>query len=399
MRLTERLARARDNLHARKRIFLAMPWRSQILLYVVVFCTCAAIGVLPTMMMLGAMPVRYVLLYAGFSGSVGVIVTVASLRTIKSFAAAAAFAIVAELILIRWVPTFHAPTSLDAAGVAAARARLGAIMAVALGGIIIAYRAVFTLIGREGRRYWGAHAEIQLAHGIHHALVPPVAGEGASLAWCGVSHPSGEVGGDLVDVIDRPDGPRAWIGCVADVSGHGVAAGLVMAMFKTALRGAVDDAADTGALVTRVNAVLAPLCEPNMFVTAAVLRRVDARAFECVLAGHPPFLCWRAHERRTEWVGEPQLAMCLAPDTRYVSRLLAVAPGDLVVAVTDGLLEVFDAADHDLGRAGVAHALDGIDETTALGEIERRLFEACRRHGRQTDDQTALIVRVGPEAA
>jgi len=48
----------------------------------------------------------------------------------------------------------------------------------------------------------------------------------------------------------------------------------------------------------------------------------------------------------------------------------------------------------ELGRAGIARALDGIDEATPLDELERRLFEVCRRHGRQTDDQTVLIVRV-----
>jgi serine phosphatase RsbU (regulator of sigma subunit) len=79
--------------------------------------------------------------------------------------------------------------------------------------------------------------------------------------------------------------------------------------------------------------------------------------------------------------------------------MLAVAPGDLVIAVTDGLLEVVDRADRELGRAGVAHALDGIDDATPLDELERRLFETCRRHGRQADDQTVLIVRVGREAA
>jgi serine phosphatase RsbU (regulator of sigma subunit) len=394
MRLLGGLARARDSLYARQRVFRAMPWRSQFLLYVVVFCTFAPIGVLTKMTTLGAVPVPYMLLYAGLWGCFGVTSVFASLRAIKALPVVVAVALMVSLALVRWGPTSPVPSSLDAAGIATARNTLSIIMLVTIGAIVTAYRAAFALLSREGHRHWGEQQEIQLAHGIHVALVPAVAGERASMAWRGVSHPSGEVGGDLVDVIDRPDHKPAWIGCVADVSGHGVAAGLLMGMFKTALRGAVNDATDMGALVTRVNAVLTPLCEPNMFVTAGALRRADARTFEYVLAGHPPILCWRARDRRTEWVGESQLAMCLVAETRYESRALAVAPNDLVIVVTDGLLEVFDRADRELGRAGIARALDGIDEATPLDELERRLFEACRRHGRQTDDQTVLIVQV-----
>lgn len=162
------LARIRDSLRARQQVFRTLPWRSQLLLYVFALCTFAFIGVLPRMTMLGAVPVRYVLLCAGVWGGVGVVVVLAGLRTIKFLPVAVI--VIAGLTFIRWMPTFNTPSSIDAAGVAAARTNLEAIMAVTIGAIVIAYRGVFTLVTREGRRYWGAHAELQLAHGIHSAL-------------------------------------------------------------------------------------------------------------------------------------------------------------------------------------------------------------------------------------
>jgi len=79
------------------------------------------------------------------------------------------------------------------------------------------------LLGRA--RYFRTYNEIAMAGEIHRALVPPIQKTIASFEVYGISVPSGEVGGDLVDVTD--DG-QSWTGYVADVSGHGVSAGLLI---------------------------------------------------------------------------------------------------------------------------------------------------------------------------
>ena len=93
--------------------------------------------------------------------------------------------------------------------------------------------------------YLRARAEIELARQIHQVLVPAVARTVGEYEFAGFSAPSGDVGGDLVDVVSHGTdlwSPRAggaadgWFGYVADVSGHGVSSGLVMGMFKSALR-------------------------------------------------------------------------------------------------------------------------------------------------------------------
>jgi serine phosphatase RsbU (regulator of sigma subunit) len=113
-------------------------------------------------------------------------------------------------------------------------ARLSVLGTVRIVMSLVAYASFTAVLRLEGERSIGAHTEIRLAREIHTALVPLMAGRVAGLEWYGVSHPSGEVGGDLVDVVSDASG--TWTACVADVSGHGVAAGVLMGMFKTALR-------------------------------------------------------------------------------------------------------------------------------------------------------------------
>ena len=87
------------------------------------------------------------------------------------------------------------------------------------------YAAFLSFFIREGRRYFKVHAEMQLAHEIHQVLVPPIALRLPEYEIVGFSQPSGEVGGDLVDVVESGAG---WVAYLADVSGHGVAPGVVL---------------------------------------------------------------------------------------------------------------------------------------------------------------------------
>lgn len=59
------------DLRARQRVVRGMPRRSQILVYLVVFCTAASLGLLPKILDLGAVPMPFVFLYAGVWGTVG----------------------------------------------------------------------------------------------------------------------------------------------------------------------------------------------------------------------------------------------------------------------------------------------------------------------------------------
>lgn len=198
------------------------------------------------------------------------------------------------------------------------------------------------------------------------------------------------MGGDLADVVEHP---RGWSATVADVSGHGVAAGVLMGMFKTAFRASLDDARDVADVVTRINRVISPLRQPHMFITTACLREVAPGRIEYVLAGHPPMLHISHATGTSAWVGDSQLALALLDETTYTSGELVLAQGDILVIVTDGLLEVFDRADRELGLDGLKAAATSAALTGSLRDVEQAIFAACAAHGVQLDDQTALLIQ------
>ena len=125
---------------------------------------------------------------------------------------------------------------------------VGAILALVAG-----YVLFIVFFSVEGVRYFRAHTEIALAREIHQALVPPIHQTIPPFEIYGASVPSGEVGGDLVDLVPDSTG---WTAYVADVSGHGVSPGVLMAMFKTAVRTRMLDGCPAGQLLEGANPVV-----------------------------------------------------------------------------------------------------------------------------------------------
>jgi len=263
----------------------------------------------------------------------------------------------------------------------------GAIAAL-MGG----YSLFIHFINSSASRYLRVRTEIDLARDIHRVLVPPIDCRIGSVEFYGWSFASGEVGGDLVDVVEDGDG---WLGYVADVSGHGVASGVVMGMFKSALRARRLAGASLPALLTDVNSVLIPLKPAASFVTVAAVHGCGTR-IECAVAGHHPIL--RVRDGKADLLTSPQLAIGMFPDVTYDAHSIDWQPGDLLALVTDGLIEVFDAQDRELGLAGAGRVLVE-NHHRPLAEIADRLLAQARQHGPQLDDQTVLLIRYFSNAA
>jgi len=261
---------------------------------------------------------------------------------------------------------------------------IGAMILV-IGGYIL----FLTFFQREGARYFKAHTEIRLASEIHGALVPSFVLQIGEFELHGVSQPSGEVGGDLVDVI--LEGNR-WFGYVADVSGHGVPAGVMMAMVKSAIRMHWIRSQEASSLMEPLNSVVRAVRAPDMFVTFAYLQSDGGTSLRFSLAGHLPILHFKA---ATGTVAEHSIVnfpLGLFPQPEFETSEIQCAPGDVLVVLTDGLTEVFDRNEAELGLEPLKRALRE-SGAEPLEQISLSLQRTARNHGRQSDDQTILIVR------
>jgi len=165
--------------------------------------------------------------------------------------------------------------------------------------------------------------------------------------------PAGPVGGDLFDVLALSDTTAGLFLC--DVTGHNVRAALVTAMVHTLVQDLAPSHADPGEFLTALNRMLAPVFKQagaQMFATAVYLvaETVTGRLrWSC--AGHPrPFHVARNQATVTVLDVATGPALGLLPEARYRSAEIQLAPGDLVLAFTDGLYEISNSGQIEYGR-------------------------------------------------
>jgi len=258
-------------------------------------------------------------------------------------------------------------------------------------GFIIAGYVLFILFFRqEGKRFFAAHTEIELASSIQRQLVPPVMLTAGGFEFYGVSLPSGTVGGDLLDVVESDGVICAY---VADVAGHGVHAGVLMSMIKTAVRMRIASTVSRcDRLLESVNEVLAPLTDSHTYATFAYVLVTPDLELTYSLAAHLPLFHFQGQTATMERCAVENFPVAMFPTGPFVTGCLRCLPGDVIAMATDGLTEVFNRAGEEIGYAHIEAALVEC-AGRPLSEIAGRILEAAANFGKITDDRTLLLIR------
>ncbi len=255
--------------------------------------------------------------------------------------------------------------------------------------IYAAYVILIGFIRNEGLTNLRQRTEIALARDVHEALVPPVVLATERLEVFGSSEPATEVGGDLLDLV-RPDGLTGVF--VADVTGHGVPAGVTMAMLKSAIRMRLRDRPPVGELLRDLNDLMLEVHKPGVFATLAALQLNDSGQVEYCLAGHPPILHYRAGGGGIEQLDSLVPPLGVVSGVEFAPRTLSLGRGDMLVVLTDGLTEVFDGQGEEFGIERLCEAVRSVAQEP-LQRAHAELLEKVRAFGPQTDDQTLLLLR------
>lgn len=256
--------------------------------------------------------------------------------------------------------------------------------------VIIGYVFFVRFVGTEGAEQLRLKTEVNLAQEMHAVLVPPVHRTIGRLEVFGRSDASAEVGGDLLDVFVGDDGV---VVTVADVSGHGVAAGTMMGMMKAAALVKLMDGVKLETLVHDLNRVLFQVKGDSMFATIAALRFHPGGVVEVAVAGHLPVLCVRARTGEVEMLPNEHLPLGILEDTAFWSRNVEGESGDLFVLLTDGLTEVENEKGVELGWEPIRDLI-AAQRTRPLSEIHDAVMRIVTAHGRQEDDQTLALMRL-----
>ena len=257
-------------------------------------------------------------------------------------------------------------------------------------GMALGFRLFLSFVTSEGLDSVRVQAELSLAHDIQATLVPTISFQNATVEIYGQSIPSTEMGGDLIDVIESDGNLLAY---VADVSGHGLAAGQLMGMLKTAIRVSLQFRQEPVAVLESADRVLPAVKEANMYATLALLYFDGSSEAEYSLAGHPPILHYRAPTGDIARLAMEQFPLGLLPGGRYSSQRVTYSPKDLFLMLTDGISEVPNASDEEFGLDRLELLLRN-NAGQPLPQLWELIMGEVKRHGVQQDDQTLLLLRV-----
>lgn len=256
--------------------------------------------------------------------------------------------------------------------------------------IVAGYVLFVSFVRTEGLRTIRMETELSLAQQIHSNLIPPIVRSTPQLELYGRSMASTEMGGDLIDVIEG--GGRTDL-FIADVSGHGVKAGVIMAVVKSAIRTRRRTASSVHEVFRDVNHVVCELAGPGMFVTAACMRVGPGGTAEFCGAGHGPVLHFRRLDGTVAAIEGEHLPFGVLEGEEYQARELRLGAGDVLLFMTDGLTEVFDRRGRMLGQGAIEVLFRDLAEMP-LDQVFGQIMDAVGGHGPQGDDQTLLLARV-----
>lgn len=236
-------------------------------------------------------------------------------------------------------------------------------------GVVMFFR--FTRVSREQAR---TAAELDAARTIQRRLVPACVPQVAGYALEAAYYPAQEVGGDFYQVLESGSGGPLVV--VGDVSGKGLKAAMTSTLALGALGTLAKENLSPAAVLTRLNRQLAETHDEG-FITCVCARLMPDGTVTVANAGHLP-----PYRNGEEILLEPGLPLGVTAVWHYTEKTLALAVGDRLTLLSDGVVE-----------ARNAHGdLFGFERTQAIsGESAEAIAATARRFG-QEDDITVLTL-------
>ncbi|MBZ0112679.1 MAG: SpoIIE family protein phosphatase [Thermoanaerobaculia bacterium] len=235
--------------------------------------------------------------------------------------------------------------------------------------------------------------EMELASTIQRGILPKVLPHLPHFDLAGWTRPARHVGGDFYDVIPLASGRLAIV--VADVSGKGVPAALLVSTIHSLLRALLDRTSDLGDVCRHLDRHLLEFSAANKYATLFLLELdPDTGAVRYINAGHNPAILVR-NEGRVEELSSTGFPVGLIGGGDYTPKNFTLDSGDLLCVYSDGVTEAEspEAEEYSTPRLAkdlVELRLDPVVEIRS--EIERRVGLHAEDQP-QGDDQTVVLLR------
>ncbi|HEY0407481.1 MAG TPA: GAF domain-containing SpoIIE family protein phosphatase [Pyrinomonadaceae bacterium] len=237
--------------------------------------------------------------------------------------------------------------------------------------------------------------ELELARKIQQRLLPspgqldlpqPYA------AW-GTSQPCYDVGGDTYDIVMLPSGECAF--WVADVSGKGIGAALLMTTLQTELRAFVRSTVDLGQLATELNSRVNDVAPLGTYATLFLgVLSAENRRLRFLNAGHLPPVWINSQSASMRAFAPGGMPVGLLPGSRYEAGETTFLTGERLAVFSDGVTDAENTAGETFNAEGVAERLTRITDARNVSEIGAGFLADLDRFriGAPAQDDTTFLV-------
>lgn len=243
--------------------------------------------------------------------------------------------------------------------------------------------------------------ELEIAWKIQDALLPKTFPDMERYEVAAFYKPAKEIGGDYYDVIPLGGGRFGIV--MADVSGKGIPAALVMTMLSSVLNLEAAANFDPAVAISRLNTGLQSRITGSMFATVFYgVLDIPGNRFEMVSAGHHEMLIYRETEGMVEAVCPKGAAIGILEGADFESRLekktVSLKKGDKLLLFTDGISEAKGGAGGRYGMDRVARSLSGRGKLRCGPLLDALLSDVHEFTGGQEQSDDIAVLTIGRTA-
>ena len=240
--------------------------------------------------------------------------------------------------------------------------------------------------------------DLDLARQIQTELLPAHMPAEPEFEVAALNDPGNRVSGDYYDVIETGDG-RYWL-LIADVTGEGVPASLLMANLQAAVRVTIADTDEPGELLTRWNRLICANTDSSKFITCLLaLIDPERRSIRFASAGHHmPLIITPGAKSLQRLEGAPGFPLGVEPDCTFpTTEHVLEAPRGMFLIYTDGVIEARNPQGTEFGEDALHATLaahDARDPQSAVDQVRQAVAQFAAG-APQSDDITILAARIG----
>lgn len=238
-------------------------------------------------------------------------------------------------------------------------------------------------------------SELELSQVVQRALLPQRMPQIRGVELAAFSRPSEIIGGDYFDFFQFRDGSHGLV--IADVSGHGVSAGMLMSSLQMAIRTMAPETDSPAEVLERINRFYIHNIHFTTFVTV-FLARFDpvTRTLTYVNAGHNPPAVRRRVNANIIWLKPTAPAIGLAEDFHARMESIGFSQGDSLLLYTDGVTEVSNMRNEEFGQERLAELVHQYADRPApdLLQAVRQAVSAFGGNRPLVDDVTMVALKI-----